>query len=424
MNHQPKASSLQSRLLFLCYILFFTGLIFSFRAVSSISTGLLILAGIFYNKQENGTYLNKSIKDLFLFACLAFFLFQFVAFLFSDFNIAEGRRQVVLKTGMVLVPLAVCCTGPINAAFMKRLMTAYSLILVAACLFCLAMALSYYVQTGDSSHFFYHPLVSPLKQHAVYFSLLVFFALLFTLENTKPGEWLFPPALHFALLIFLSLFLVLLSSKLVLIFFAFYLLYYFVTFGRGGTYNRAVITAIAVVLVTGGILLFVTNNPVSRRFKDITKDNLAVLQQDSYKTSDYFNGLQFRLLQWKLVPEILNETNGWWQGVGAERAQELLAQKYISKNMYAGKPGTERKGYLLYNTHNQLLESLLKNGIPGALLFLFICFALLRIAWQKKGRVVRFVIVLLLLYSFNEAVLETQYGVLIFTFFPLFFSQD
>jgi hypothetical protein len=39
------------------------------------------------------------------------------------------------------------------------------------------MAFIHYSDTGDTTHFFYHQLVSPLKQHAVYFSLLVFIAL-------------------------------------------------------------------------------------------------------------------------------------------------------------------------------------------------------------------------------------------------------
>jgi O-antigen ligase len=171
-------------------------------------------------------------------------------------------------------------------------------------------------------------------------------------------------------------------------------------------------------------LLFLTSNPVSNRFKELLKGDLAIVQQKNYQPADYFNGLQFRLLQWKLVPEILNENKSWWTGVGAGNAQQLLNQKYISKNMYRGVPGTADTGYLVYNTHNQLLESLLKIGITGAVLYLLICFSLLQIAWKNKNRIVRFTILLLFFYSFTESTLETQYGILIFTFFPLFLSQE
>jgi len=110
--------------------------------------------------------------------------------------------------------------------------------------------------------------------------------------------------------------------------------------------------------------------------------------------------------------------------VGAGNAQGLLIQKYISRNMYLGKPGTDNIGYKLYNTHDQLLESFLKNGIPGAVLFLLVCFSMAQLAWKNKNRVLRFTALLLLFFAFTESVLETQYGVLIFTFFPLFLSQD
>jgi O-antigen ligase len=188
--------------------------------------------------------------------------------------------------------------------------------------------------------------------------------------------------------------------------------------------KKPLVIGLILFFFAGLSLLFMTSNPVSNRFKEIAEGDLAIVQQDSFHPADYFNGLQFRLLQWKLVPEILNENKSWWTGVGAGNAQELLNKKYISKNMYRGKPGTDDRGYLLYNTHNQLLESLLKNGIPGAVLFLFICFALLQIAWRNKNTIVRFTILLLFFYAFTESVLETQYGILIFSFFPLFLSRE
>jgi O-antigen ligase len=187
--------------------------------------------------------------------------------------------------------------------------------------------------------------------------------------------------------------------------------------------NKFVAPGLMLLLVTGLSLLFLTKNPVSNRFKEIVQGDLSVVQQDSFHPADYFNGAQFRLLQWKLVPEILHENKSWWTGVGPGNAQRLLDQKYISKNMYRGVPGTANIGYQVYNTHDQLLESLLKNGIPGAVLFLLICFSLLQSAWKTKSRVARFTILLLFLYSFNESILETQYGIMIFCFFPLFLAE-
>lgn len=405
------------------YISFFAGLIFSFRAVSSISTGLILLTGLFFNKQQTGSFIAENLKNPFIACCAVYFVFQFTS-LFNSHNMADDWRQIRLKTGLLFIPPAVCCCAYINSVTRKKLLVFYSIILAAAGFYCLTMAFIHYTNTADTSHFFYHPLVSPLKQHAVYFSLLVFVALLFLLEPVKKGELLFNRIFHLILIFFFAFLLILLSSKLVIIFFGFYLLYYFLTFRKTRMMNKYVVAGFILFLFAGFSLLLMTRNPVSSRFNELVKGDLAIVQKDSYQQADYFNGLQFRLLQWKLIPEILNENKSWWTGVGPGNAQQLLDQKYISKNMYRGIPGTADTGYLVYNTHNQLLESLLKNGIPGAVLFLFICFSLLQIAWKNKNRIVRFTILLLFFYSFTESILETQYGILIFTFFPLFLSQE
>ena len=69
--------------------------------------------------------------------------------------------------------------------------------------------------------------------------------------------------------------------------------------------------------------------------------NLKVLEMDKFNPGMYFNGIQFRLLQWRFTAEILNENDGWWIGVGPGNAQHLIDQKYISTNMYIGEPAGE-----------------------------------------------------------------------------------
>ena len=422
-EHARGKPSLVQHLLLAGYILFFTGLIFSLRAVSSSSTGLLIAGGLLYNRQQEGRLLNYQVKNLFLFSCIVYFSYLLLSQ--SIYNtLPDGWRQIQLKTGLVLTPLAVCCSSLFVAANKKKLLIFYTLLLTGACIFCLLAAFRQYYNTGDSSHFFYHSLVYPFKQHAVYFSLLVFFSLISLIHTTKRKDRLFPEPVRLSLIIFLTIYLVLLSSRLVISFWGLYLLYFIFISSRLLHRNKWVTVFFVFALVTGGLLLITTRNPVGRRFNEIIQGDLSLLKKDNYHTGEYFNGLQFRLLQWKLVPEILKEKESWWTGVGAGNAQPFLAEKYISKNMYGGKPGTSDSGYLLLNTHNQLLELVLKNGIPAGLLFLFICFTLVRLAWQKKKEALSFTIILLLLYCGIEAVLETQYGIVIFTFFPLFYAQE
>jgi O-antigen ligase len=154
------------------------------------------------------------------------------------------------------------------------------------------------------------------------------------------------------------------------------------------------------------------------------KGDLTIVKEDKFSEGDYFNGLQFRLLQWRFVAEILNENHSWWAGVSPADARSFLDQKYISVKMYTGDPARGDRGYLIYNTHNQFLETILQTGIIGLLIFLFICYSLVKMAWQEKSRGTSCIIGLLVAWLFTESVFETQYGILIFTFFPLFMCLD
>src|SRR6202008_668872 len=129
--------------------------------------------------------------------------------------------------------------------------------------------------------------------------------------------------------------------------------------------RRLAITGAFILCSAAVTFLFVTKNPVSERFRDIAKGDIKIVTQKSFKEGDYFNGLQFRLLQWRFVAEILTENKRWWPGVSPGDAQTQLGKKYLAKHMYAGDPSTGSRGYLIYNTHNQFLETLLQNGIAG-----------------------------------------------------------
>ena len=92
--------------------------------------------------------------------------------------------------------------------------------------------------------------------------------------------------------------------------------------------------------------------------------------------------------------------------------------------MYVGEPAKGTTGFLGYNTHNQFLETLLQSGIAGLSILLAIVISLARMAWLKKRRVLSTITILFLAWLFSESVFETQFGIMIFTFFPLFFSFD
>jgi O-antigen ligase len=418
---QP-AKSLSQTTYFL-YLIFFASLICSFRAISSISILLMFATGIAKNKLEIKSFLHKNVKNPFFICCVLLFFIHVAALAYTS-DLQKGWHYVQLASGLVFVPLAVCCTNYINANTRSKLLSHYCLVLFGACLYCLGSAIVHYLRSGDPSFFFYHALVAPFHQHAVYFSVLVFIALVFLAEAMLEDRFIFNKSFHTSLIIFLSIFLFLLSSKFVIIFFLLYLLYYFILFIKKRAGNRIWIRSLFSLLVVVSSLALIIQNPVSNRFHDIFNGDLAIVEQEKFNPGNYFNGVQFRLLQWKLTGEILTDNKRWWYGVSPADAQAFLDQKYISKKMYTGDPEKGTTGYLGYNTHNQFLETLLQCGITGLIALLAVCASLVRIAVKKRKRLVSFVVLLLLTWLFSESVLETQFGIMIFTFFPLFLSFD
>ena len=114
----------------------------------------------------------------------------------------------------------------------------------------------------------------------------------------------------------------------------------------------------------------------------------------------------------------------WLIGVSPGDAQATLNEKYLAKNMYSGETSRGDRGYPVYNTHNQFLQTVLQNGLIGLAVLLMICFPLLKLALQNKKKPGSFIILLLLAWLFTEAAFETQYGIMIFIFFSLFFQLD
>lgn len=406
-----------TRLEWAAHLLFLVSLVFSLRAGSSMAAGLLVITGLGYNWSQHRSLYHARLRDPFFIACCLYGLGLLLSLCWHPPG-ADDWRQLQLKSALVAVPLSFCCSGFINANTTRRLLAVLTGLLVVAAAYCLVMA----ALSGHSSHFFYHELVKPLKQHAVYFSLLVCFTLFFLCESAAERDWLVSKPLHGAALLFLLVFLVLLSSKLVISFFLIYLVFFALKTVPAVNHRRPLTWGIVAILISATALLLITNNPISRRFRELTAGDPSLFRQERFDPSVYFNGLQFRLMQWKLVPGMLDKHDAWMTGVGAGRSQSLLAGEYQDRGMYAGTTGTGDPGYLLYNTHNQLLETLLKYGLPGAALFVLLCLSLVLKAWKEKTRVFSFAVALLLLYTCFEALLETQYGIMIFTYFPFLFA--
>ncbi len=406
-------------LLYFSYIVFFISLVCCFRAISSISIGMLLITGLLKNKVDTGSWLSMNLKNSFPAACCLYYLLDAAGLLLSTrFN--ETGAHLLMKTAMIFVPLALCCCNWLNNEVRRNLMAFYTWILAAMLFYCLLAASNkYWFINQDAEVFFYHKLVAPFRQHAVQVSIYTFAALIYLVENARKAVYTFNKPVHLLLIFYFTCFTLLLSSKLVIASLAICFIYYFFLALRSRLNTRILIFSSLFTGLAMIILVLSTQNRISKRFNEIRSGDISLIKQQSFNPGIYFNGIQFRLLEWRFVKEILTEQDAWLTGV-SDKAQLLLDKKYTSTNMYIGDGTSADQGYLGYNTHNQFLESLLRSGIPGLLVFILICFAMIRLAIIKKSRELTIMIMILLAYCFNESVLETQYGITLFTFFPLF----
>src|SRR5215204_2948443 len=407
-------------LLHVLYILFLASIICSWNFISSVTIGLIFILGIIKNKVEKGALLENQFLNIFLIGCIFLYILQLVALLYTK-DFYEGLRHVQLKTSIAILPMALYQGNFLDNSVRQKVMRAFVAVLFFVTVYCLLVALVTYLKTNESAVFFYHRLVSSLEQHAIQFLILVFIALVHLLEEARRGAYYVSPNLHLGASLYFTVFLIILSSKLIIAFFGIYLVYYIIRNLKKANRNRYAIPIFVLGSVIIGALLLFTRNPVTNRFTEIIAGKIEIINADKFTPGMYFNGLQFRLLQWRFVREILNENHAWLTGVSPGDAQRLLDQKYISTNMYIGESARGDRGFLGYNAHNQFLESLLQTGVAGLVAFAILCAGLIQMAADVRKTELSAVVAILLAYALNESVFETQYGAMIFLFFPVFF---
>jgi O-antigen ligase len=398
--------------------------VFSFLNLNSWSIIAMVACRLWFEspKASIGAVFRNGLFLSYLFFCVI----ETAGFLHTQ-HPGEQWNLVAKDATLVAVGYVLCAGRLADRESWRRLLTGYYLIIVAALLYCLAAALWYYHATGDASVFFYHSLTRPISQNAVFFSVYVVFALLFVLSpggDPMTGATIqrVRVVVRTVLIFFYLVMIVLLNSKLMLVIALLILLHaVFRKYSLRG--NRLPLLLIGSILLVGIALAGLTDNPVSRRYRELAAGDLEVVRQENFNPGMYFNALQLRLLEWRFAYEIVEARQAWLFGVSPGDSQSLLDEKYISTHMYIGDtaegPHRKVRGFIGYNFHNQYLETLVRDGLVG-LAALIAIFVLLFAAARRSGtRESWFVVLTLALFFIPEAPLTMQHGLFLFCFFPL-----
>ena len=384
------------------------------------SIGIILLTGIwvFEGDLRRKWFILKN-DPLFIGYSL-YFLTQLAGIVYAQ-DIVIGWKNVETKLGFLVLPMIFCSSNFVEDQARKNIMTVTSVTLTVASLYCFAIAYNHFLHDHNRSDFFYHQLLDPIDQHAVYFSVYVFVGILFLWWDGKNLKWLRRfPIIRIIWIAYLVILIYFLASKLVIsilvIYFAFILARSFIK-----RFRKWQVLAILTILFLFIGSLFTFNNPVRQRFSDLVNFNRKSVYKEKFNAGDYFNGIEFRLLLWPVSLGVLRDNHAFLFGVGSSNTQSLLAKKFLDMGLYAGDKSKNDNGYLDYNCHNQFLQISLQSGIIGLVIFIFWCVTILKMTWQRNEIILSGIMMVIFIFFLTESVFEREFGMILCTVFPLLY---
>ena len=393
-------------------------IIFSLLVPCSIC--IIFLTGVWFFEGNLRKKWRLLRKDNLFVAYSLYFLTQLAGIFYAN-DIVTGWKNVETKLGFLVLPLIFCSSDFVNSRIRRWILTTTCITLTIASLYCFLNAILQYSHDHDGSDFFYHKLLHPIDQHAVYFSVYVFIGIIFLWWDGQQLGWIKKfPWVRIAWIAYFVILIYFLASKLVITF----LVIYFAVTLAGSLLKRPakwqVLTLLFIGLI-GIVSLFTFNTPVRQRFSDLLNFNRASLYKEKFNAGDYFNGVEFRLLLWPVSIELLRDNHAFVFGVGSSNTQSLLAKKFLDMSMYSGNKSGNDHGYLDYNCHNQFLQISLQSGVIGLLVFLFWCLTIIRMTWQRNDNILSGMVMMIFIFFLTESVFEREFGMILCTIMPLIY---
>ncbi|MDA8591367.1 O-antigen ligase family protein [Flavobacteriaceae bacterium] len=256
---------------------------------------------------------------------------------------------------------------------------------------------SYLKNSNEPFHFFINQLNNKIPivyDHPIYSSMLLGIAILFMakriivdMKNTHIFQWIS--------LILIVLFLFFLSRKGVIIAAVFSTLFLFK--------EKFLKNGILLALFTA-LLIFIIPSTRKRMY--------SLFNQESYVEKNETNSTNNRINIYKCAIKKIKEKP--FLGYGINDDKKALYNCYKENLYYLN----ENK----FNTHNQYLSVLMKSGIIGLIIFMFMLVYNLRMAVITNDRLFLVLLIYFTAIMMFENILERQNGVMIFSFIINYFA--
>ncbi len=323
----------------------------------------------------------------------------------NEINGIQSIKELEQMLPLIIIPVYFLLSATSKKMFTNVSFTALVISLSVASTIMLGYSVfQVFFQNAGMGSFVYHDLIKPFNSGAIYFS---FFIVVVLLQFDEISWLIAKPRLMYAILFLLLLMLFLSASKLMIGVGIPLLVVKFRDTIINLFKRRKMLIPVAVIIV---VLISI---PFMLRFNQIVNPELEIVKAERFNYDSPLNGLNLRLIQARFGIEIIEENNALLNGIGINRAQDLLNSKYIEYGIYTGYSGTDDTGYLNYNFHNQFIETFVRSGLAGLLVLLAMIIRIFAIPGSNKF-VSNGVLLLVFMFFLTESVLERQQGIVYF----------
>lgn len=334
------------------------------------------------------------------------FLFLIAGMIYTE-NMKDGWGIIERHYVLIGAPILTASVIQFSKQQKDRMMDVFIATGVVTGLICIGVATHHFLDTGTVytatqkdhfvyNHFMHHRLSSPLKLHAIYYSLYLSLGGLVILNRVlhHPSKLKIKLLYGFILAFFVVMLFLLKSSIFALAFPIACLLLIFFRYRKVVLSSLKMKIALSMTVFIVGVFSYIG-----------IQSKLESFSLKYELSDDHLTPLTMRMSIWECTWETIKEAPLTGQGTG-DGDDELVAT-YDELGFTIG--ASDR-----FNAHNMYLQYWLTNGIATALLFVLILFFLARRALKHQNMVYFGFIFLFAAFSLTESTMLRQNGVVFF----------
>lgn len=407
---------------FYCIVLSIVTLPFSVK-INSIAIMLLVLCWLLKDSIKEKI---SNIQPKLFFLFISVYVIHLIGMFYTS-NISQGIFEIEKKLSLLVFPVVLGTTHRFKKEQVQKVLNYFAAVCITASVLCLLYAVYKTISSGSfhylnpqtqyTTYYFFYDGLSELFMHPVYFSVYIVFSFFIIFKNTI-DNWQTVSCrrnlIKTILLFHCVIFLMLLSSRMMIIIFLVAVVSYitFLFFKHEKKWLGISVSMLAALMLASAVI-----------FIPYVRTRMSELVTSSYhfennpKTnsnlSGKLDGVEMRLAKWYFTVEAGKQSPLFGTGTGDD--EDALLDTYKKNNF--------REGYIpQFNSHNQFLQTWLGLGAVGLLLLVLNLFIPLFLAFKEHNFYYFIFLILIISFCFTESILCRQHGVVFYSFFNSLFA--